>query len=59
MNHMPEQYPAPGNTQGAPNPMGGELFTVTSKTFYTDPAGRQRLRTLDVKEHQPFLPVRS
>lgn len=41
------------------NKMGGETFTVITSTYYTTPAGQQKLQTRSVKTNQPFLPVRS
>lgn len=57
LDREPEQRHDLEHAQPAPNVMGGELFTVTRKTYYTAPSGKRMLATVDVQERQPFLPV--
>ena len=45
------------HAQPARNVMGGETFTVITSTYYTTPAGQQKLQTRCIQTNQPFLPV--
>lgn len=59
MDREPEKRRDLEPAQPAPNPLGGELFTVITKHYGTSTYNGTRIvvqRTED--RHQPFLPVR-